>query len=142
MATERPTRYMDRYNREFWDFTASQELRLQRCTGCGKYRWPPGPICDQCLSFESVWTEVSGHGQLFSWVVFHRRYHPEYPPPHTVWLVRLDEGPLFIGLPADPAGRQPLREGLSVQLAWLDARDTFGTYFLPAFALLPVAEGA
>ena len=50
MATARPVRAMDPYAEQFWAFTLSKELRLQQCSACGKFRWPPGPTCDRCLS--------------------------------------------------------------------------------------------
>ena len=45
MATVRPPRAMDPYAAQFWEYTLSKELRLQKCSECAKYRWPPGPTC-------------------------------------------------------------------------------------------------
>src|SRR6266487_2084823 len=95
MATERPVRRMDPQAAQFWEFTKNQEFRLQRCSECGGFRWPPAAVCSQCLSEEYIWTPVSGEGRLLSWVTFRRQYFPEYPPPHRVVVVELDEGPLF-----------------------------------------------
>ena len=47
MATARPARAMDPYAEQFWAFTRERELRLQQCSACGKFRWPPGPTCDR-----------------------------------------------------------------------------------------------
>jgi len=45
-----------------------------------------------------VWQEVSGHGKVFSFVVFHRVYHPGFTGevPYVVALIELDEGPRLL----------------------------------------------
>lgn len=80
-------------------------LHLQCCSGCGAWRYPPGPCCPMCLSPESAWRPVSGRGEVLSWVVFHKQYLPEYPAPYNVVAVRLAEGPILISnLVALPEG--------------------------------------
>lgn len=132
MATARPPRAMDPYAEQFWEFTKAQELRLQRCSHCGKFRWPPSSVCDGCLSEDYDWTPLSGFGRVLSWTTFHRAYFPEYPSPHTSIVLELDEGPLFVSY---PVGIEPsaLREGMRLQLRWEGAEDRFGEYFLPVF---------
>ena len=106
MATARPVRAMDPYAEQFWAFTKERELRLQQCAACGKFRWPPGPTCDRCLSDDFAWSALSGLARVLSWTTFRRGYFPEYPPPHTVVALELAEGPLFISYPVGPrAGR-------------------------------------
>ena len=101
MATARPVRSMDPYAEQFWAFTREKELRLQQCSECGKFRWPPGPTCDRCLSDAFAWTALSGTAKVLSWTTFRRGYFPEYPPPHTVVALELAGGPLFIAYPVD-----------------------------------------
>jgi uncharacterized OB-fold protein len=132
MAIERPVRRLDPYAEQFWDFTKDKEFRLQRCTECGKYRWPPAPVCEQCLSEAYEWMPVSGRGTVLSWVVFRRQYFPEYPTPHYVVMVELEEGPLFISNPVE-TGEADLKDGLRVSLAWAEGHDRFGDYNLPVF---------
>jgi uncharacterized OB-fold protein len=134
MATKRPDRTLDPYAEQFWGFTSDRELRLQRCIDCGKYRWPPGPACDNCLSDGFQWTVLSGLATLLSWTTFHRGYFPEYPAPHTTIAVELAEGPLFVAYPVDIEAAE-LREGMSLQVVWVDAEDRFGEYNLPVFRL-------
>jgi uncharacterized protein len=132
MATVRPIRSMDPYAEQFWTFTQAKELRLQRCTQCAKFRWPPGPTCDRCLSDAFEWAPVRGRGKLLSWTTFHRTYFPEYPAPHTSIVLELEEGPLFVSYPVglDVAS---LREGMVLSLQWTDGEDKFGAYNLPVF---------
>ena len=133
MATTRPVRAMDLYAEQFWNFTKSNELRLQRCTDCGKFRWPPGPSCDRCLSDNFEWAKIAGKGKILSWTTFRRGYFPEYPPPHTAIALELDEGPLFVSYPIEVEPSE-LREGMPVELRWEASEDRFGEYNLPVFA--------
>jgi uncharacterized OB-fold protein len=137
MAMARPVRAMDPYAEQFWAFTRSRELRLQQCSACGKFRWPPGPTCDRCLSDDFAWSPLSGKAKVLSWTTFRRGYFPEYPPPHTVVALELAEGPLFISY---PVGVEPseLREGMTLDLRWIDAADKFGEYNLPVFGRPPL----
>ena len=133
MATQRPVRVMDPFAREFWDYTQNKELRMQKCSDCGKWRWPAAAICDGCLSPNYAWEKVSGKGKVLSWIVFHRQYFPEYPAPHPAVTVELPEGPLFVcTMPPGFEGKD-LKDGLDMELEWLDAEDRFGTYNLPVF---------
>ena len=132
MATIRPTRAMDPYAEQFWSYTQKKELRLQQCSECGKFRWPPGPACDKCLSDAFEWTATSGRGKVMSWTTFRRGYFQEYPAPHTIIVLELDEGPLFVSYPVEvevPA----LKEGMTLSLRWADGQDKFGEYNLPVF---------
>ena len=132
MATQRPIRSMDPYAEQFWTYTQNKEFRLQQCSECGKFRWPPGPTCDRCLSDKFAWTQMAGRGKVLSWTTFHRSYFPEYPAPHTSIALELEEGPLFIAYPVNltPAD---LREGMELSLSWVDGQDKFGEYNLPVF---------
>jgi uncharacterized OB-fold protein len=132
MATQRPVRSLDPFAVQFWEFTKDRELRLQRCADCGKFRWPPGPTCDQCLSDRFDWELLSGTGKVLSWSTFHRAYFPEYPPPHTVVALELAEGPYFISYPVGIEASE-LREGMTLSLRWEDGEDKHGEYNLPVF---------
>ncbi len=98
MQTEKtPPRILGLYDRPMWDkLTESGRLHLQCCSQCGTWRYPPGPVCQACLSPEAEWKPVSGGGELLSWVMFRKSYLPEYPAPYNVIAVRLDEGPTVI----------------------------------------------
>ena len=137
MATPRPIRSMDPYAEQFWTFTQKKEFRLQKCSECGKFRWPPGPTCDRCLSDEFAWMSMAGRGKVLSWTTFRRSYFPEYPAPHTVIVLELDEGPLFVAYPVEMA-LEDLQEGKALSLRWADGQDEFGEYNLPVFG--PLAE--
>jgi uncharacterized OB-fold protein len=138
MATFRPKRRLDPYAEQFWAFTKDKDFRLQQCAECGKFRWPPSPTCDRCLSETFEWAQAAGRGTLLSWVIFRRQYFHEYPSGHPACIIELDEGPLFISIPVDASGEPVkdgagLRDGLRMELDWVDGKDEFGEYFLPVF---------
>ncbi|HET8938802.1 MAG TPA: OB-fold domain-containing protein [Polyangiales bacterium] len=72
-------------------------LLLQRCS-CGALWLPPRAACDKCLGAPWTWHEAGGGGTLYSWVIYHVAFHPEFRDrlPYNVALVELDEGPRMI----------------------------------------------
>lgn len=124
MQTSRtPARILGLYDEPFWRFMKEEgRMRLQCCAQCGAFRYPPGPVCPECLSPDCEWKPVSGEGELQSWIVFHRPYLPEYPAPYNVVAVRLAEGPMMISnLTAEPARRNLI--GAPVRLALIEMED-------------------
>ena len=113
----------------FWEYARRRELRLQQCLSCRAWRFPPAPICDQCLSPEAEWAELSGRGTVYSWVVFHRQYFPSLPPPYNVASIELAEGPLLIANVINIAD-DAIAIGLPVRVAW---REVAPDLVLPVF---------
>jgi len=113
----RPT--INDVNRPFWDGCGRGQLLLQRCGHCARLRYPAAVVCPNCLAPEAQWQPMSGRGQVFSFVVFHRAYHPawEGKVPYTVALIELDEGPVMLSnvIGVDPA---KLAVGLPVAVAF------------------------
>jgi len=85
----------DPENAPFWAATARGELHIQRCTGCGRRRMPPRPMCPSCRSLDERWEKVSGRGAIWSFVVPHPPLLPAYAEvaPYNVVLVELEEDP-------------------------------------------------
>jgi uncharacterized protein len=82
-------------NRPFWEATQRHELRLQRCQACGRFRYPPAPVCPDCFGEGAEWARVSGRGTVTTWVVFHKVYFQAFADdvPYNVVQVELEEGP-------------------------------------------------
>lgn len=78
---------------EFWEGCLRDELLMQRCARCKKFRWLPRPMCPHCLSLEREWVKVSGRGKIYSWTIVHYPVHPATVEkiPYNVIQVRLDE---------------------------------------------------
>ena len=88
----------------FWEGAAEGRLLVQQCAECETLRHPPGPGCPHCSSMEWRAVEMSGRGEIYSFV---RHHHPHIPPfeaGHPVILVQLDEGPRLI---SELAGHHP-----------------------------------
>jgi uncharacterized protein len=124
-------RHYSPYDAPMWASVAAGALRLQRCAECGRFRFPPGACCPDCLSTEASWEPVSGQGRVLSWTVFHRQYLPAYPPPTICVAVRLAEGPIFIGN-IDPAAAPGLAIDAEVEMIYGTHPDG---YSLPRFRL-------
>jgi hypothetical protein len=79
----------------FWEGTAAGELRMQACTSCGRWRFPPRVMCPHCRSTGREWRRVSGRGTVWSFVVPHPPLLPAYAElaPYNVIVVALDEDP-------------------------------------------------
>ena len=79
----------------FWEACRRHELRLQRCRDCGRFRFPPHPLCPHCRSDRSEWVKSAGRGRVYSWIVV---VHPvpgdvyRADVPYVVALVELTEG--------------------------------------------------
>ena len=94
-------------SRVFWDGAKEKKLMLPRCKACGQFWFPPSQRCRHCLSADFAWIESKGQGRIYSFVVYHRVYHPafEQDVPYVVAIVELDEGPrLLSNIVETPAG--------------------------------------
>ncbi len=80
----------------FWDAADKEEFVGQRCGDCGKYRFPPRPMCPYCHSVKREEVRLSGYGTVHSWTI------PRHPPPFgfreppIVAVIQLDEGIRFV----------------------------------------------
>jgi uncharacterized protein len=113
------------YEVPFWDHVSQHELKLQNCSECGHFRYPPGPTCPECLSMNYEWTSVSGKGRLCSWVVFRKQYFPEFPVPYVVGAVELDEGPILIAN-IQNAKPEELRLDLPIEICYEQVKNQNG----------------
>lgn len=82
-----------------WEGLRSHEIRLQCCVGCGKFRFPPMPTCPYCACPDFEVRQIAGGGTLYSWIVVHRAFSPEFSSqvPYTLVTVTLDEGCRIVG---------------------------------------------
>ena len=121
MDYARPLPRVTADNRPFWDAARRHQLVLQRCVECGRFRYPPGPVCPDCLSERAAWTPVSGRGKVTTFVVFHKAWFASFAGdiPYNVIQVQLDEGPR---LTANVVGiaNTDLRVGMPVEVTFDD----------------------
>ena len=93
----------------FWAGAARGELLIQACGACGRWRFPPRPMCPHCRSVDVRWEPASGHATIWGFVVPHPPLLPAYAElaPYNVIVVALDEDPtirLVGNLLASPDG--------------------------------------
>jgi uncharacterized protein len=82
--------------RPFWDGVAAGEIRLPRCTACGRYQWYPLPVTDHGDGGTFEWTPVAAAGTVFTHTTVRRPFLPgatKADVPYTVVLVELDGVP-------------------------------------------------
>jgi uncharacterized protein len=77
-----------------WAGLRKSHLSVQQCTACLQLRWPPAVICPTCLGVSANWIDVKPRGELWSYAVYHRAYHPAFADylPYYVGLIELDAG--------------------------------------------------
>lgn len=100
MSSDIPTPYplpeLNPATRGFWEGCQQQTLNVYACAGCGHLFLPGAPNCPRCWSADIGLKPVSGRGEVFSFVVYRRTYHPAIAAPYVVALIQLDEGPRLI----------------------------------------------
>jgi hypothetical protein len=108
--TDKPLPQPDRDSAPYWEGIAAGELRLQRCTDCGAWRWPARTICNRCRSFAAEWVKASGLGTVVSWIRTHQIFIRSFADdaPYVTIEVQLDEQDdiRLIGRLAEP-GTEP-----------------------------------
>ena len=81
----------------FWDATKQHKLKAYKCQNCGMYYWP-AIDCMKCDQPTMEWVEVTGQGEIYTFIIMHQIYDPAWKDeaPYNVCWIKLDEGPLLI----------------------------------------------
>ncbi|HEX6513498.1 MAG TPA: OB-fold domain-containing protein [Chloroflexota bacterium] len=76
----------------FWEAAKAHELKAQKCSKCGKFRWPPRGVCPHCYSWDFAWTKVAETGAVVSYVVVHQATNPVFAQdvPYVIAKVAID----------------------------------------------------
>lgn len=85
-----------RFTAPFWDACQRESLQVSSCTTCDHLFLPGGPVCPKCWSDDLGTQAVCGRGEVFSFVIYRRTYHPEIPAPYVVAIIDLEEGVRFV----------------------------------------------
>lgn len=70
-TTGKQTPYANEDTQVFWEGCRRHRLLIQQCDQCGEYRFPPSPLCAQCLSSAFTWQEDPGDGEVLTYCVYH-----------------------------------------------------------------------
>jgi uncharacterized protein len=117
--------------RPFWANLKAHKLTAQRCKSCNKFfSFPPQASCPHCLSAQYEWVALSGKGQVYSFVTYHRAWHPAYQErvPYNVSLIDLQEGPRLVSNVIG-CGHDEVKIGMPVEIVYDDREE----YTLPQF---------
>jgi len=112
-------------DREFWEGARRGELRIQRCTSCGKHQHYPRFLCTHCGKSELEFVTASGLATVYSYTVVRQNGVPPFSErlPFVVAVVDLDEegARMIAALPKlDPADA---RIGMRVRAEFRPAND-------------------
>jgi len=103
----------------FWEGCKQGRLLIQRCDDCAKFRFYPTETCPSCRSTRFTWSEVTGKGQVASWIVIHRSVDPIWQSltPFISGVVEIDEQ-VGCWVPGLILGIEPdrIQHGLTVQV--------------------------
>lgn len=72
-----------------------EQLCIQRCGSCGRWRHPPRRRCPASFADEATFEPVAGSGVVHTYAVSHRSIDPEWQAlaPFATLVIELDEGP-------------------------------------------------
>ena len=85
-------------SKPYWEGLREHRLLMPKCSACSGHWFPPTQYCTHCRSTDWSWAQVSGKGRIFSFVVYHRVYHPGFngEVPYAVAVIELAEGPRML----------------------------------------------
>jgi uncharacterized OB-fold protein len=106
-------------SRPYWDGLRAGKFMVQRCAACGTLRHYPRPLCNQCFSFDTEWTALSGRGVVHSWTVCHHAFLPAFKArlPYIVAIVDL-EGGVRANLELSGPAEQEIWIGMPVEIGF------------------------
>ena len=107
----------------WWDACNAHRLVVQRCTGCGTTRHPPGPVCPACRSTTSEWATLPGTGRVYTYTVVRQAFLPSLTDvvPYVVAVVEPDGGG-GVRMVSNVVGTDPeeVEIGMPVEVVWED----------------------
>jgi uncharacterized protein len=109
------------WQQPFWDSLRGHDLRVQRCSACGTYRYHPKETCHRCSSRAADWVPIAGLGEVYTYTVVRRAPTPAYAPgaPYTIVHVKMVEEFRMIG-PLEGVETSSVRIGMPVVLGYDD----------------------
>ena len=93
-AVPRPAPPVTELSQGFWDAVENKQLAVKKCSACDMLRHYPQPLCPACHSNDFDWAPVSGRGEIYSYTVAHRAFHPAWKAhvPYVIATIELEEG--------------------------------------------------
>lgn len=115
----------------FWTSGQRGALELLRCTACGYWLHPPGPVCPQCFGTPEP-RAVSGDAVVHTFTINHQRWQPDVEVPYVVAIVELPEQD-GLRLTTNIVGCAPedVTIGMPVRVTFEQVEDVFLPLFRP-----------
>jgi uncharacterized OB-fold protein len=109
----------------FWAAAREHRLVAQKCGNCGTLVYPGLQICPSCWERELAWTDVSTEGSIWSYVVYHRAFHPGFSGelPYVVAIVENADGVRYTGRVV--GRREDVAVGAKVRAVFADETPEF-----------------
>jgi uncharacterized OB-fold protein len=136
--------HADDLTRPFWEAAVEGRLSAPRCTGCGTFRLPPGPICFVCQQRGLEWVDLPGTGTVYSFTIVRHPLARMLQPavPYATGIVELDgtqgAGARMIVNIVD-CDVEALRIGDRVEVVWEPVDERMA---VPRFRPIGVGAGA
>ncbi len=111
------------FTQTFWEGLRDGQWQSTCCEACGKFTFPPKPVCPHCWSPRMQWKELGQRGTLYSWTRIHAA--PKVfvdEAPYAVCVVDLDMG-LGIATRLVERDGKPFECGMPVELVVLQYED-------------------
>lgn len=112
----------------YWQGLDRQELRLPRCSACGRWEWYPSASGPSCEGARFIWQAISPAATVFTFTRVHRPLLSGVTEPYVTGLVAPDDAP-EVRLPARLEDAPELKIGARVRLDFLQADDVSFPYF-------------
>jgi uncharacterized protein len=113
---------------EFWAGAHRGELRIQRCSSCGRHQHYPRLLCTHCGRDTLAFVTASGLGTVYSYTVIRQNGVPPFSErvPFVVATIDLDEdgARILAAMPSLAPGDAAI--GMRVRAAFRPAGDDFG----------------
>ena len=117
----------------FWEGCRRHRLLIQQCAACDAFRFPPSPVCPECLSTLVTWQEDAGGGDVATYCVYHSELAgPGWRTdlPYVVAVVRLTYSGVHMLSNLICDDPRSVRIGLKVQITFQSAGERI---MLPKF---------
>jgi uncharacterized protein len=81
----------DELSSPYWEAARRHQLQIQRCGSCSAYQHPPAANCRYCQGTDVRWTQISGRGTVYTFIMDHRLMVPGFDEPYIVAQIRPEE---------------------------------------------------
>jgi uncharacterized OB-fold protein len=131
----RPVPVPDERSASFFQAAKEGRLLIKKCPSCSRFLAPQREICDSCGNEALEWTQASGRGTIYSFVIMHQLLHPAFRDeiPYNVIVVELEEGPRLTSNLVGTPNRE-IRVGLPVEAVFEELSDEVS---VPKFRVVP-----